>query len=308
MTGYRAFHRATVTATAAAQHLGHRFRSVALLAALASLLAALGAALAGSAGLVVTALIAAVLLASSRSLPVAALCRLYGARPLDEFEAARLYRLLVTLSRRAGLRFLPRLYYLPSRDRNAFTLGRRDQAAIVVTDGLLRALAPRELDAVLAHEVSHVKHEDTWLMTVAGIATHLTRLLSSAVMLLLLLSLPLAVLGQAPLPLAAVALAAVAPGLSVLLQLALSRSREFEADLSAVALTGDPHGLASALRKLEGGGRWLAWLLGRRPPRLPAWLRTHPETDARIDRLRSLAAGPELSELRLPQRFVVSLG
>ncbi len=230
--------------------------------------------------------------------------RAYGARPLHPDEFPDGYALLRRLAARAGLERLPRLYWLPTELLNAFAVGRPERAAIGLSDGLLRALTPRELAGVLAHELSHVRNDDLWIMGLADIVSRLTSLLSWIGQLLLILNLPFVVAGEVVVPWLVVLLLVFAPTLVGLLQLALSRSREFDADLDAAALTGDPRGLASALAKLERfqGRYWEEILLpGRRMP-VPSLLRTHPPTDERIRRLLDLYE-PVERPLEFPDRL-----
>lgn len=230
--------------------------------------------------------------------------RAYGARPLHPDEFPDGYALLRRLAARAGLERLPRLYWLPTELLNAFAVGRPERAAIGLSDGLLRALDPRELAGVLAHELSHVRNDDLWIMGLADVVSRLTSLLSWIGQFLLILNLPFVVAGEVVVPWLVVLLLVFAPTLVGLLQLALSRSREFDADLDAAALTGDPRGLASALAKLERyqGRYWEEILLpGRRMP-VPSLLRTHPPTEERIRRLLDLYE-PVEAPLELPDRF-----
>lgn len=228
----------------------------------------------------------------------------YGARPLDPAEFPEGYALLRRLCARAGLERIPRLYWLPTALLNAFAVGRPDRAAIGLSDGLLRALAPRELAGVLAHELSHVRNDDLWIMGLADVVSRLTSLLSWMGQLLLLVNLPFVLAGEVVVPWLVVVLLILAPTIVGLLQLALSRAREYDADLDAAALTGDPQGLASALAKLERfqGRYWEEILLpGRRMP-IPSLLRTHPPTEERIRRLLDLYE-PVEPPLDLPERL-----
>ncbi|OQX42670.1 MAG: hypothetical protein B0D88_06235, partial [Candidatus Sedimenticola endophacoides] len=178
--------------------------------------------------------------------------RLYNARPLLPSAAPALSGLTRELARRAGLERVPVLYWIPSRTVNAFSVGSRDDAALALTDGLLRLLSPRELAGVLAHEISHVSNNDMRLMGLADMISRPTHLMSVLGLLLMLLSLPLMMFGMAMFPLSGMLLLLAAPGISALLQLGLSRVREFDADLEAARITGDPRGLASALAKATG--------------------------------------------------------
>lgn len=217
--------------------------------------------------------------------------RMYRAAPLRAQDAPELYGLVQQLAARAGLERAPRVYYVPSRLLNAFAVGSRDAAAIAVTDGLLRALTPRELAGVLAHEISHVRNNDLWIMSLADLMSRLTSLLSWLGQFLLILNLPALMMGMVAVPWLLVLALIFAPTLMALLQLALSRAREHDADLDAATLTRDPRGLASALAKLDRlqGRYWEDILLpGRRMPE-PSLLRTHPPTEERIQRLLALA-------------------
>jgi heat shock protein HtpX len=173
---------------------------------------------------------------------------------------------------------------------NAFTVGTRDNPAIGLTDGMIRNLTTRELTGVLAHEVSHAASNDLWVMGMADMVSQLVRAMSWIGLLLLFIHLPMYMLGFAKIPWLFILLLIVAPNIMVLLQLALSRTREHEADLDAVKLTGDPRGLASGLAKLEklqGSLFERIFFPGRRVPE-PSLLRTHPVTEDRIRRLLEL--------------------
>lgn len=239
--------------------------------------------------------------------------RAYRARSVDWQTFPQAAELIETLGRRAGLERVPRLYILPSVTLNAFAVGNKREAAIAVTVGLLRALDWREFAGVLAHELSHVRNNDLWLMGLADMLSRLTSLLATIGLLLALASLPLLLFGYTPVPFLTLVILLAAPVLGSLLQLALSRAREFDADLEAATLTRDPAGLASALEKLDRyqGRYWEEILLpGRRMPE-PSLLRTHPPTAERIERLLSLlgeAESPTYPEGRIGQRLPASLG
>ncbi len=216
--------------------------------------------------------------------------RAYRARVLSPYEAPELYDLLARLGRRAGLEALPRLAYVPTRNLNAFAMGGGRGAVIALTDGLLRRLELRELAGVLAHELSHLRYQDTWLMGLADTVSRITTLATQVGWAMLVLLLVLSPFVPQSFPILAPLLLLLVPTLSSLLQLALSRTREFHADLGAVELTGDPEGLARALLKIEPRAtRWWErlFLPGRREED-PALLRTHPATEERVRRLRAL--------------------
>jgi len=220
---------------------------------------------------------------------------MYKARPVSEAEFPAGVRLVAELSRRAGLPAVPRLYVIPSRMMNAFAVGRRNEAAIAITDALARTLSPRELAGVLAHEISHVAHEDVKVMAFADMVSRFTSFMSTVGLFSLALNLLGFAGGYDPqIPWPAVLLLLAAPTIGGLLQMALSRTREFDADLGAALLTGDPDGLASALQKLETaqGKVWEGLMLpGSRVPD-PSLLRSHPRTADRVARLNALKVAP----------------
>lgn len=277
---------------------GHKLQNflqtIALLAGMVAILSSLGWMFFGVNGLVWAFFLGlGVLLFSPRITPRAML-RAYGARRLEPQEAPALYQAVAELAKRAGLPRAPTLYYVRSSIMNAFAVGSSEQAAVAVTDGLLRALSLREVVAVLAHELSHVRNNDMWVMSLADVISRITSLFSLLGQVLLLLYLPLLLAGY-QLAWGPVLLLVGAPSFSALLQLALSRSREFDADLHGALLSGDPRGLASALNKMERSqGNLLEriFLPGRREPH-PSLLRTHPPTEERVRRLLEIAEEQE---------------
>jgi len=170
-------------------------------------------------------------------------------------------------------------------------VGSRENSAIALSDGLLRYMSRRELSGVLAHEISHIRNNDLRFHALADIMTRITSALSFFGQMLVIFYLPLAVFSQARIPLVLILLLVFAPTLSIMLQLALSRTREYEADLGAAYLTRDPLSLASALKKMDRIERsiWDTIFLPGRKVSQPSMLRTHPHTKERVDRLMRLA-------------------
>ncbi len=265
--------------------LQNALQTIALLAAMAALSGFLGWTLFGQVGLWAAALgpIFALLGNGGSSEMI---LRLTRAQPLAPEHAPGLYRLVGLLAERARLARVPRLYRVPAPALNAFAAGSRDHPAIALTDGLLASLEPRELAGVLAHELSHVRSNDVWVMTLAAVVGRMTSLMSFFGQLLLFILIPLSLFTGHGVPLLALVLLIFAPTISGLLQLALSRTREFDADIGAIELTGDPRGLAAALEKLERQrSNWMARLF---MARAPGWLLTHPSTAERIRRLMQI--------------------
>jgi heat shock protein HtpX len=251
--------------------------SRAALLGLAALLLVSGWLVAGFDGAVVALAAAALGLVYGHAAPDAAL-RAMGARPVGWREAPELVGLLADLSRRAGLGSVPRLHVIPRPGLVAFAAGEDGRAAVALSSGLLETLGPREVAAVMAHELSHIRAGDARLMRVAAVVTATLRTLSAAGLALALL--------VAPVP--GLPLLALAPLAGDLLWLRLSRDREYAADAGAARLTGDPAALARALgvlSRVQGE----SWEAQSRAPLLLRWLRTHPFTSERIRRLAGMA-------------------
>lgn len=260
----------------------------ALLAALMVLpLLALGRTFFGPVGFVAIGIAIVVLVAQvSRQQPGRVL---ENAIPLRYYEAPQLHEVVSELSSRAGLTTVPMIYLIPSQVPNAATIGRADEAVLIVTDGLLRRLSIREVAGVLAHEISHIRNNDLTLFAFAEVVKHVTILLARFTWFFLLLQLPLLVFSGQMLPLDVLLLVMAAPLLVFLIQLALLRNREFQADLGAVELTGDPKSLASALYRIENPVRSLCGVLLPVPqPQDGGLFRTHPSSQERIRRLLDL--------------------
>ncbi len=276
-------------------------QSALIILGMAIILGTIGWMFFGFTGLVVTIAVGLVFMFSSSTMTPKMLTKLYGAKPVAPEQAPDLYRILVDLSKRAELPSVPRLFYLPSKIMNAFATGRKDNSYVVISDGLLRALTPREITGVIAHEVAHIRNNDMWVMGIADLFSRLTSFISTAGQFMLIFGLGLFMFGEKNIPFVGLLLLIFAPILSSLLQLGLSRTREYDADLGAFELTHDARGLASALSKLEKyqGGLMEKILLPGRKQAQPSLLRTHPQTEDRIVRLLSLEGEGRALEQKL---------
>ncbi len=275
--------------------LSHRVQNdlhtILLIGGMAILLGLIGYLLFGKIGLLVLVVGGILFVSAGPRVTPKLVLRMYKAKPVAVEEDTQLFSIVEELTKRAGLPRIPKLFYIPSQMINAFATGTRKNALIGVTDGILRALNGKEITAVLAHEMSHIKNNDIKVMGMADTIMRVTHILSGLGKILLIVNLPLILAGKGSFSWLAVALLIFAPNIATMLQLGLSRAREYDADVGAVDLTKDPHSLASALQKLEKLHTGLLQkiiLPGRKVPE-PSLLRTHPHTDDRIVRLQLMA-------------------
>ncbi len=276
--------------------LGNLLQSVVLVTIMSALMGYIALLLAGELFALLVIGMVVLVYWTTPTLALSLVVRLYRCRPISIGEAPALHQVLDMLSERAGLDKVPGLYYLPSRMANAFTLGARQDAVIVFSHGLLARLTLEELAGVMAHEVSHIANNDIKVMSFADITGRITRFLALVGCVLLLINLPFYVYATEVLPWWPILVLMFAPILADLSQLALSRVREFNADLGAAILLGTPTPLVAALIKLDDSGVTLfeRWGLVPRTPKSPSVLRSHPETKKRIERLLSFSSRQRL--------------
>jgi heat shock protein HtpX len=222
--------------------------------------------------------------------------RAYGAQAVEPQQAPELFATVQKLAQKAGIP-MPKLYVIPDPALNAFATGRSpSRAAVAATAGILKALNRQELEGVLAHELSHVLNRDTLISTVAATLAGAISYLAHPFMLM----------GRSrddrdgPNPLLAIVAMIAAPIAAMLIQMAVSRSREFAADATGAQLVGYPDGLASALRKLQaaapriplhGADSATAHLFIVNPlsgQGLMKLFSTHPPLEERIERLMAM--------------------
>jgi heat shock protein HtpX len=268
-----------------------RFRSLAtsavFLVGIATLAAAVGYILFGGLGALAAVALAAASGYAGAQYADRYILRAVRARPIDPFEAPGLHSILGQLTQTAGLP-MPRLYVFPSSQPNAFTVGRDpSSASIALSTTLVQRLEERSLTGVLAHEVAHIRHRDILLASFAATVTQMLRDLGRAMALLGVVAFPVLLITAPKLLVVWFALG-LTPLVALLLQNALARQREFAADAEAARLTGDPMGLAVALRSIEQSQRSLLMRLFGFAPRGGTPLHSHPATDARIARLHRM--------------------
>lgn len=273
--------------------------SVILLAGMLALLGLIGWLLAGPAGTGWFLLAGIFAFGSAPRLTPHLVMRLNQARLLGPAEAPQLYEKVHWLAERAGMNSVPALYFIPGSTINAFTTGLNSRAAIAISDGMLRQLTSRELSGVLAHEISHISNNDLLVMMMADVIRRLTSIMAFSGYLLIWVYLPLYIFTDQNAPWLLLIILMTAPTFSVLLQLALSRTHEFNADAQAAKLTGDPLGLASALEKIDySRGGWVKRMFApAQQMHEPVVFRTHPLMVDRIARLKEMASTIDASRL-----------
>lgn len=274
-----------------------------LLVLLAAILLFIGGAVGGRGGLMIALVLALVMNVVSYWFSDKIVLRLYGAQEVSEAEAPQLYGIIRRLAQRAQIP-MPRVYLIVTATPNAFATGRNPQhAAVAVTEGSLQLLDQRELEGVLAHELAHIKNRDTLTMTI-------TATIASAVMFVADMARWGAIFGGFSRDeedngggvLGFLVTAIVAPLAATLVQMAISRSREYAADATGARLAGSPYGLADALEKLAYAAERIPaemtpatahlFIVNPLSGRSFATLfSTHPPIEERVQRLRRMARG-----------------
>ena len=276
--------------------MGNAAKTALLLGLLSGLLLLIGEVLGGAQGLVFMFGLAAVMNFVSYWFSDKIVLRMYNAQEVGAGHP--LYETVARLARQGNLP-MPRVYVIPNNSPNAFATGRNpSHAAVAATEGILRMLDQRELDGVLAHELAHVRHRDTLTSSVAAT-------IAAAIMMMARMAGYAAMFGgiggrnddrEGSNPLAMLLMVVLAPIASLLIQAAISRSREFSADEGGAAIAGTPYGLADALRKIDRAAKQVP--LDANPATahlfivnpfsaggLMSLFSTHPPTEQRIERL-----------------------
>jgi heat shock protein HtpX len=281
--------------------MSNMLRTTLLLAALTGLIVAVGQMLGGSQGAVMALVLAAAMNLGSYWFSDRIVIKMYGGSEIREQDDPELYGIVKSLAQRNQMP-MPRLYLIPSESPNAFATGRDpEHAAVAVTDGIRRLLTRREHEGVLAHELAHVTNRDIQISSIAAT-------LAGAIMMLARMAQMAAMFGGGRRDerdggggaLGLILTMVLAPLAAMLIQMAISRSREFQADDTGARLVRDPEALASALRKIAGGSAEIP--LDASPqtahlfiinPLHGSFLRnlfsTHPPLEQRLERLQHVA-------------------
>ena len=276
------------------------FKTALLMAAIMALFGVVGGMIGGQSGMLLALVFGGAMNVFSYWFSDKMVLKMYNAREVDETSAPQFYGMVRELAQRAGLP-IPRVYLIDEDQPNAFATGRNpEHAAVAATTGILQLLSARELRGVMAHELAHVAHRDILISTVSATMAGAISALANFAMFFGGRSED----GRPSNPLASIAVALLAPLAASLIQMAISRAREYEADRGGAEVSGDPHALADALAKIQmyAEGRIpmapaeahpeTAQMMILNPLSgggISGLFSTHPPTEERIARLRAMA-------------------
>ena len=279
--------------------LGNWIKTSILMAAIMALFGAIGAYVGGSSGLLLALLFGGVMNIFAYWFSDTMVLKMYRAREVDENSAPQFYNMVRELAHNAGLP-MPRVYLIDEPQPNAFATGRNpEHAAVAATTGILRMLSARELRGVMAHELAHVRHRDILISTISATMAGAISALANFAMFFGGRDSD----GNRSNPIATIAMALLAPLAASLIQMAISRAREFEADRGGAEISGDANALADALTKIDAYARGIPMPVAEAHPAtaqmmimnplsgrgIAGLFSTHPATEERVARLRNLA-------------------
>lgn len=274
-------------------------KTAVLMAAIVALFGVIGASLGGQSGMLLALGFALLMNVGAYWFSDKLVLRMYNAQQVDGSTAPELYNMVQELADKAGLP-MPRVYIIDDQAPNAFATGRNpENAAVAATTGIMRLLSAREMRGVMAHELAHVAHRDILISTISATMAGAISALANFAMLFGGRDSE----GRPSNPVATIAVMLLAPLAASLIQMAISRAREFEADRGGAEISGDPLALASALEKIDHYARGIPFEAAERHPETAQMMimnplsargvaglfSTHPATEDRIARLREFA-------------------
>ncbi len=280
---------------------GNWLKTSLLMAAIVALFGTVGALLGGAQGMVLALLLGGAMNLWAYWFSDKMVLRLYNAQEVDETSAPGLYRMVRELADRAGIP-MPRVYLIDEDQPNAFATGRDpENAAVAATTGIMRMLTERELRGVMAHELAHIRHRDILISTISATVAGAISSLAQFGMFFGGRDDE----GRPANPVVSLIVMIVAPLAAMLIQFAISRAREFEADRGGAEISGEPQALASALDKIHRYARGIPFATAEAHPAtaqmmimnplsgggLAGLFSTHPDTGERIARLHAMARG-----------------
>jgi len=270
-----------------------------LMAAITALFMAIGAMIGGRSGMMLALVVALGMNFFSYWFSDKMVLKMYNAREVDETSAPRFYAMVRELAQRAEIP-MPKVYLIDEQAPNAFATGRSpEHAAVAATTGIVNVLTERELRGVMAHELAHVKHRDILISTISATMAGAISMLANFAMFFGGRDSE----GRPANPIAGIAVAILAPLAASVIQMAISRAREFEADRGGAEISGDPAALASALDKIHRYAQGIPLHAAEAHPEtaqmmimnplsgggLRGLFSTHPATEDRIARLMEMA-------------------
>ncbi|VXC61808.1 Protease HtpX homolog [Burkholderia sp. 8Y] len=270
-----------------------------LMAAITALFVVIGGMIGGSKGMMLALVVALGMNFFSYWFSDKMVLRMYNAQEVDETTAPQFYRMVRELATRAQLP-MPRVYLINEDAPNAFATGRNpEHAAVAATTGILRVLSEREMRGVMAHELAHVKHRDILISTISATMAGAISALANFAMFFGGRDEE----GRPANPIASIAVAILAPIAGAMIQMAISRAREFEADRGGAQISGDPQALASALEKIHAYASGVPFPAAEAHPATAQMMimnplsgggiahlfSTHPATEERVARLMEMA-------------------
>ena len=281
--------------------LGNWLKTTVLMAAIVALFGAIGGYLGGANGMIMALIFGGAMNFFAYWFSDKMVLRMYNAQEVDETSAPQFYAMVRELAQRAGLP-MPRVYLIDEAQPNAFATGRNpENAAVAATTGILNPLSAREIRGVMAHELAHVQHRDILISTISATMAGAISALANFAMFFGGRDSE----GRPANPVASILVALLAPLAASLIQMAISRAREYEADRGGAEICGDPNALADALTKIDRYARGIPMQVAEEHPAtaqmmimnplsgggIAGLFSTHPATEERVARLRALAAG-----------------
>ena len=279
--------------------LGNWFKTTILMAGIVVLFGAVGAALGGAGGMLLALIFAGAMNVYAYWFSDKAVLKMYKAREVDAQSSPKFYNMVRELAANAGLP-MPKVYIIDEAQPNAFATGRDPQhAAVAATTGIMRILSERELRGVMAHELAHVKNRDTLISTISATVAGAISAIAQFGMLF-----SGGARDRGVHPAFAILIMILAPMAAMLIQMAISRAREFEADKAGAEISRDPQALASALQKIHNYAHQIPMDTAEQHPEtaqmmiinplsaggLKGLFSTHPQTEERIARLMAMVA------------------
>jgi heat shock protein HtpX len=281
--------------------LGNWLKTSILMAGIMALFGVIGGYLGGSSGMLIALIFAGGMNLFAYWFSDSMVLKMYNAQEVDETSAPQFYAMIRELAQRADLP-MPRVYLIDEAQPNAFATGRNPEHAVVAaTTGILHLLSARELRGVMAHELTHVRHRDILISTISATMAGAISALANFAMFFGGRDSD----GRRGNPIASIAVALLAPLAASLIQMAISRAREFEADRGGAEISGDPDALADALSKIDAYARGIRLPTAEEHPAtaqmmiisplagggMAGLFSTHPPTEERVQRLRELGRG-----------------